>query len=131
VYSRKDRSKVRKTFSEHWEAKTWRHQQLELASIQRLRTSGRHTLAEAASLWVEMAQEGQIRNRSGRRYKPSSLRTIEGDLRLHLVPSLGARVMVGVTRADLQRLVGSWLAGGEPEQDPVDRQRCTGAMARP
>jgi len=112
VYSRKDRGKVRKTFSEHWEAKTWRHQQLELASIERLRTPGRHTLAEAASLWVEMAQEGQIRNRSGHRYKPSSLRTIEGDLRLHLVPSLGARVMVGVTRADLQRLVGSWLAGG-------------------
>jgi len=23
VYSRKDRGKVRKTFSEHWEAKTW------------------------------------------------------------------------------------------------------------
>ena len=118
VYSRKDRGKVRKTFSEHWEAKAWRHQQLELASIERLRTPGRHTLAEAASLaeavslWVEMAQEGQIRNRSGRRYKPSSLRTIEGDLRLHLVPSLGAKVMVGVTRADLQRLVGGWLAGG-------------------
>jgi integrase len=112
VYSRKDRGKVRKTFAEHWEAKTWRHQQLELASIGRLRAPGRHTLAEAASLWVEMAQEGQIRNRSGRRYKPSSLRTIEGDLRLHLVPSLGARVMVGVARADLQRLVGSWLAGG-------------------
>ncbi len=112
MYSRKDRGKVRKTFSEHWEAKTWRHQQLELASIERLRTPGHHTLAEAASLWVEMAQEGQIRNRSGRRYKPSSLRTIEGDLRLHLVPSLGAKVMVGVTRADLQRLVGSWLAKG-------------------
>jgi integrase len=112
VYSRKDRGKVRKTFAEHWEAKAWRHQQLELASIGRLRAPGRHTLAEAASLWVEMAQEGQIRNRSGRRYKPSALRTIEGDLRLHLVPSLGARAMVGVARADLQRLVGSWLAGG-------------------
>jgi integrase len=112
VYSRKDRGKVRKTFSEHWEAKAWRHQQLELASIGRLRAPGRHTLTEAASLWVEMAQEGQIRNRSGRRYKPSALRTIEGDLRLRLVPSLGAKVMMEVARADLQRLVGSWLAEG-------------------
>jgi integrase len=112
VYSRQDRGKVRKTFSEHWEAKAWRYEQLELASIGRLRAPGRHTLAEAASLWVEMAQEGQIRNRSGRRYKPSSLRTIEADLRLHLVPSLGAKVMGGVARADLQRLVGCWLAKG-------------------
>jgi integrase len=57
-----------------------------------------------------MAREGQIRNRSGRRYKPSSLRTIETDLRLHLVPRLGTRAMVEITRMDLQRLVGRWLA---------------------
>jgi integrase len=112
VYSRKDRAKIRKTFSEHWEAKAWRHEQLELASIGRLRAPSRHTLHEAASLWVAMAQEGQIPNRSGRRYKPSALRTIEADLRLYLVPSLGAKVMEGVTRTDLQRLVGAWLAAG-------------------
>lgn len=112
VYSRRDKAKVRKTFSEHWEAKAWRHEQLELASIDRLRAPSRLSLAEAGSLWVEMAQKGQIRNRSGRRYKPSTLRTIEADLRLHLVPSLSAKVMVGVTRADLQRLVGGWLAKG-------------------
>lgn len=112
VYSRKDRGKIRKTFAEHWEAKAWRHRQLELASVGRLHAPSNRTLGETASLWVEMSKAGQIRNRSGRLYKPSALRTIEGDLRLHLVPSLGARVMVGVTRADLQRLVGSWLAEG-------------------
>jgi len=112
VYSRKDRSKIRKTFPEYWEAKVWRHQQLELASIGLLRTPSRHTLGEAASTWVEMAREGQIRNRSGRRYKPSALRTIEADLRLHLVPSLGTTMMMGVNRGDLQRLVGNWLAAG-------------------
>jgi hypothetical protein len=67
VYSRKDKGKVRKTFSECWEAKAWRHEQLELASIGRLRAPSRCTLGEAASLWVEMAREGRIRNRSGRR----------------------------------------------------------------
>jgi integrase len=112
VYSRKDRAKIRKTFSEYWEAKAWRHEQLELASIGRLHAPSRHTLDEAASLWVAMAQEGQLRNRSGRRYKPSALRTIEADLRLYLVPSLSTTVMVAVTRADLQRLVGAWLAAG-------------------
>ncbi len=112
VYSRRDRAKVRKTFPEHWEAKAWRHEQLELASVGLLRIPSRHTLADVASLWVAMAQAGKIRNRSGRRYKPSSLRTIEGDLRLRLVPSLGSRALVEITRSDLQRLAGVWLAEG-------------------
>jgi integrase len=113
VYSRKDRAKVRKTFSEHWEAKAWRHEQLELASIGLLpRAPSRHTIADIGPLWVTMARDGQIRNRSGRHYKPSALRAIEGDLRLHLMPSLGARRMAGVTRADLQRLVNTGLAEG-------------------
>jgi hypothetical protein len=112
VYSRKDRGKIRKTFAERWEAKAWRHRQLELASVERLHAPSHHTLGETASLWVKMTQEGQIRNRSGRRYKPNALRTIEVDLRLRLVPSLGTKVMVGVTRADLQHLVGGWLSEG-------------------
>ena len=36
VYSRKDKGKIRKTFSERWQAKAWRHEQLDLASIGRL-----------------------------------------------------------------------------------------------
>jgi integrase len=112
VYSRKDRAKIRKGFSEHWEAKAWRHEQLELASVGLLRAPGRDTLGSVASTWVQMAREGRIRNRSGRRYKPSALRTIEADLRLHLVPCLGTKVMVGVRRAELQRLVGGWLDAG-------------------
>jgi hypothetical protein len=68
VYSRKDRAKIRKTFAERWEAKAWRHRQLELASVERLHAPSHHTFGETASLWVKMAQEGQIRNRSGRRY---------------------------------------------------------------
>jgi hypothetical protein len=130
VYSRRDRAKVRKTFSEHWEAKAWRHEQLELASIDRLRTPSRLSLAETSSLWVEMAQKGQIRNRSGRRYKPSTLRTIEADLRLHLVPGLGAKVMVGVTCGPATARGRLACQGIESKQDPFDRQRRTGAMAR-
>jgi integrase len=112
VYSRKDGGKIRKTFAVYWEAKAWRHRQHEVASVERLHAPSHHTLSETASLWIKMAQEGQIHNRSGRRYKPSALRTIEADLRLRLVPSLGTKIMVGVTRADLQQLVGRWLSEG-------------------
>lgn len=52
MYSRKDRAKIRKTFAEHWEAKAWRHRQLELAGVERLHAPSHHTLGETASLWV-------------------------------------------------------------------------------
>jgi hypothetical protein len=117
--------------SPRWEAKTWRHRQLELASIGRLRAPSRCTLGEAASLWVQLAREGQIRNRSGRRYKPSALRTIEADFRLYLVPSLGVKVMVGITRRDLQRLVGGWLAAGSSPSKVRSIVNAAGTLARP
>lgn len=79
VYSRKDKGKIRKTFSRVLGSKGMAHRQLELASVGRLHAPSHHTLGETASLWVKMAQEGQIRNRSGRRYKPSAPRTVERD----------------------------------------------------
>jgi integrase len=112
VYCRADRAKVRKSFAEYWEAKAWRQKQLELASDGLLRTPSRRTLAEIASLWITLAQEGRIRNRSAHRYKPSALRTIEIDLRLYLVHHLGSRRIASITRADLQRLVDGRLNEG-------------------
>ncbi len=112
VYSRRDRAKVRKSFAEYWEAKAWRHEQLELASNDLLFAPSRRTLSELGTRWVALAQEGKIRNRSGRPYKPSALRTIEQDLRRHLVPFLGDKPMTTIMRRDLQRLVGRWLDEG-------------------
>jgi integrase len=112
VYSRRDRAKVRKSFAEYWEAKAWRHEQLKLASNGLLFAPSRRTLSELGVLWIALAQQGKIRNRSGRRYKPSALRTIETDLRLHLTPSLGDKPMAAIIRRDLQRLVGGWLDEG-------------------
>jgi integrase len=112
VYSRRDHAKIRKSFPYYWEAKAWRHEQLELARNGQLRSPSRRILAETASLWLALALEGKIRNRSGRRYKPSALRTIEADLRLHLVPSWGDRRVVEITRSELQHAVGNWLNAG-------------------
>ncbi len=102
-------SQIRKTFREYWEAKAWRHSQLELAADGLLFAPSRRTLGELTPRWVAMAREGRVRNRSGRRYKPSALRTLEKDMRLYLVPSLGTKRMAAVSRGDLQRLVDEWL----------------------
>lgn len=57
-----------------------------------------------------MARSGEIRNRSGRTYKPSTLRTIEGDFRLRLIPELGMHFMSDIERADMQGRVTVWQA---------------------
>jgi integrase len=57
-----------------------------------------------------MAEAGEILNRSGKRYKPSALRTIEGDFRLRLIPELGTHFMSDIERPDLQGRVTVWQA---------------------
>jgi integrase len=112
VYSRADGKKIRKVLPTRQEAIAWRNRHHGLAESGRLRAPARLTLTETADAWVEMAQAGEILNRSGRRYKPSALRTIEQDLRLRLVPELGTHAMSDIAKADLQRRVGAWLAQG-------------------
>lgn len=112
VYSRGDRKKIRKTFPRHREARAWRNSLLEPAAVRRLDVPSRLTLAQTAYSWIRMAREGEILNRSGRRYKPSAPRTIDRDLRLQLISELGAHAMREITRADLQRRVGAWRASG-------------------
>jgi hypothetical protein len=112
VYSRGDQKKLRKTFPSHREARAWRNGLLKPIVVRRLRVPRRLTLAETAYAWIRMAREGEILNRSGRRYKPSALRTIERNLQLRLMPELGVHAMSEITRADLQRRVGAWRASG-------------------
>ncbi len=112
VYSKIERRKIRRTFPARQEAISWRRRQLGLADSGQLRTPTRMTLADTGRAWVEMAQAGEILNRSGRQYKPGALRTIEQDLRLRLIPEFGPHCMSDIAKADLQRGVGVWLAQG-------------------
>lgn len=112
AYSRAEGKKVRKTFPTQREAKGWRRRMLDHADQGRLRSSSQMTLASAGERWLEMARAGEITNRSGRRYKPSTLRGIEQDLRLRLVPELGPHRMAEIARADLQRRIAAWTAAG-------------------
>ena len=70
-----------------------------------LRPSRARTLADAADEWLAGARRGEVRNRSGDPYKPSAVRAYEQDLRLRVLPTLGARKLGEVTRADLFGLV--------------------------
>jgi integrase len=108
VWSTFDKKKIRKTLPTRQAAIKWRRKHYGLAESGQLRAPTRMTLAETAYTWLEMARNGEIRNRSGRTYKPSALRTIEGDFRLRLIPELGTHFMSDIERPDLQARVTVW-----------------------
>jgi integrase len=108
VWSTYDKRKIRKTLPTRQAATKWRRKHLGLAESGQLRAPTKITLAETAYAWLEMARNGEILNRSGRRYKPSVLRTMEGDYRLRLIPELGMHFMSDIERPDLQSRVTLW-----------------------
>ena len=65
------------------------------------------TMAAAIEDFIDAADQGRAVNRSGRRYRPSALRDVNGILRHHVAPALGERPMNEVRRADIQAFVDS------------------------
>lgn len=68
------------------------------------------TVSEAAEAWLAGVRAGSIRNRSGDRYKPSTVRGYERALRLRVLPELGHLRLSDVRRVDVQDLADSLLA---------------------
>jgi integrase len=77
-----------------------------------MRAPTKQTIGEASERFMDGARKGTIRNRSGDRFKPSTIRGYEAALRLHLLPSLETVRLSEVQRNDLQDLADQMLAGG-------------------
>lgn len=60
------------------------------------------TVRQATGEWIAGALDGSIRNASGDRYKPSTLRAYERAFRLKLLPELGARRLSDLRLSDVQ-----------------------------
>lgn len=112
AYAKRDGTKVRQTFATLAEARRWRTSMLKLSQDGALRAPAAITLSSAADSWLDLAQRGAIRTRSGGKYKPSALRGYEQAFRLRLLPPLGAHKLGDIDRVDLQRLVARWQEDG-------------------
>jgi integrase len=113
VYSPLDGKKIRKTFPSRAEARSWQADAKRAVDHGALRTPTRRTLAEAASAWIQGAESGDIRNRSGQAYKPATLRGYGQALSAYVLPVLGSRKLSAITTSELQWLVDSWQAEGQ------------------
>jgi len=114
VYSNRDGKKIRKTFAREAEAKSWRSDAATAVEKGALRSPARTTLNEAAAAWLAGAESGEIRNRSGQPFKPSTLRGYRQALEDRVLPEIGSARLASITTADLQLLVDRWHAEGQP-----------------
>jgi integrase len=112
VYDRRTGSKIRKTFHDYDEARSWRADATVGVRKGTLRPPSRVTLREAWEAWEAGAGDGSIRTRSGDRYKPSARRGYESSMRLHVLPDLGGARLGEISRVDVQDLADRLLARG-------------------
>jgi integrase len=112
VYSPRDGKKITKTFRREADARSWRAAAKREVDHGALRSPSERTLREAAIAWLEGAESGEFRNRSGRPFKPATLRGYRQVLVDRLLPALGSRRLSSITTSDLQTLVDGWQREG-------------------
>lgn len=112
VYSERDGKKLYKTFRREAEARSWRADTKRSLDRGSLRAPGSRTIREAGEAWLAGAERGEIRNRSGRPFKPSSLRGYRQSFIDRIVPAVGHVKVAALTTSDLQVLVDQWQAEG-------------------
>lgn len=96
-------------WSTHTEAKQERQKYLGDIAAGKAVTRSNATLSEAWFEFIEGAKSGAILHRSGKRYKPSTLRGYERGWK-KIKPHLGKKKLQAIKRADVQRMVEKWQA---------------------
>ena len=114
VYSPRDGRKIRRTFANYAEARSWRADAKRQIDQGVLRAPAQQTLRQAAEAWLAGAERGEVRNRSGDPYKPSTLRGYRHALEERVLPLIGGEKLSAITTSDLQLLVDRWQAEGVP-----------------
>ena len=78
-----------------------------------MRAPSAKTLREVATGWLEGVERGEIRNRSGRPFKPSTVRGYRTSLNERILPLIGGRRLNTITTTDLQEIVDRWQVEGQ------------------
>jgi len=102
VWSQRDGQKIRRGFPTAAAAKAWRADASVALHRGTLRAPTRQTVREAAELFLTGIDDGTIRTRQGRLYKPSTRRAYRHALEAHLLPELGASRLSEIRRVDVQ-----------------------------
>jgi integrase len=112
VFSAREQKTIRKTFRELAEARAWRQESQVALRKGLLRSPSQVTLQEAAGEWLQAAQTGLVRTRSGEAYKPSAIRAYRQALAHRALPQLGNKRLTTITHTMLQDFADQLSAAG-------------------
>ncbi len=112
VYSRRDKKKIRRTFPTFAAAKAWRTDANRDVRRGTMRAATPTTLRAAWTAWLAGARDGNIRTRSGDRYKPSTIAGYEQTMRARVLNDLGGARLDKLERLDWQDFADRMLAAG-------------------
>jgi integrase len=118
VWSARDAKRIRKHFDQLGDAKSWRADSYGKLRRREMRAPSAMTFGQATALWLLGVRSGAIRNRSGDRYKPSTIRSYEQALRgpKHgkggLLRELGHIRLSDLSLDDVQAYADRLLAAG-------------------
>jgi integrase len=112
VWSKKDGRRIRKTFPTLAAAKSWRLDALHALKGGTMRAPTRDTINEAADELLAGMEDGSIRNRNRKPFKPSAIRSYRQSLTNYLRPEFGSVRLCDLTRNDVQDFVDALLADG-------------------
>src|SRR4051794_29731456 len=105
VYIARAGRKKRRTFQTIAAAKAWRSDAQSALRNGLLATARSVRFADFVETFLAGAAEGVIRDRSGERYKPSTIKGYAEAFNLRLIPALGQRQLDAVARPDLQLVI--------------------------
>ena len=115
VYDGRTQKRIVRSFKTKSEARIWRRDAQHAIAHGTMNAPGSETVAEAIADLLEGMRTGRILDRSGKPYKPATVRSYERAARLDAIPFLGDRKLSEVRRRDVQRYVehlrGRGLAG--------------------
>lgn len=127
VFDSRTGQKIRKTFPTLAAARNWRQDTQSALRKGAILAPTATTVRQAADDFLEGIQAGRYLSRSGRRYKPQTVRDYRANLNRYVLDHFGDKRLSDVRRADVQEwvdeLVGRGLAGSTVKNaaDPLRR----------
>lgn len=112
AYDKQAGRRLTKTFETKTAAKKWRVDAQSALRAGTLTADRGDRLEDAMSAWLEGARTGVVLTRSQDRFKPSTLRNYERDLRLRVWPKLGAVRVNELETKHVQLLVDELVTQG-------------------
>lgn len=86
-------------------AKAWRAAATVAVRNRTMRPATGTTLRQAAEAMIAGAKAGTVKSKKGKPFKPSTIRSYQASLELHVLPDYGWARLSAISRFDLQELV--------------------------